>query len=466
MKFIDRREERSRLNNLTKHTSASTAIIWGRRRLGKSRLLLEWCHKQKGIYFMADESAASIQRQYFAMAVEQALPSFSEVKYPDWTTLLSRLSRDAIKAKWRGPIVIDELPYLISVSPELPSVLQKFIDIEAKKAKLIIILCGSSQRMMQSAILEPSAPLYGRADEILKLSPISIGYMGEALKLKNPRTIIESYTVWGGIPRYWELVEKNRGTFLEKIDRIVLNPMGPLFEEPNRLLLEESAMHLRPILDAIGLGAHRLSEVAARIGQPITSLMRPIQRLIELDLIQREYPYGTDESSSKRTLYKISDPFLRFWFDVVAPKRSFLSQASSSIRIKWLKQALPRLFSIMWEELCRLAVPFLSKKLAGEFYGQAGRFWHGQGLEWDILAKSEDGKKLLIGEAKWSVKAPTIQFILKTIEEIKNKGIPPISRHPNAVVTYVVFVPEKPKKLVLPANVKVVDAKEVIKALR
>jgi AAA+ ATPase superfamily predicted ATPase len=468
MKFINRQEEMRRLNRLIRQPRAGVVVIWGRRRIGKTRLLLEWVHKHRGVYYTADESAASIQRKYFATSIEQILPNFSKVDYPDWTSLFLRLANDARNAKWRGPIVIDELPYLISVSPELPSILQKFIDHEAKKTKLIIALCGSSQRMMQGAILDSSAPLYGRADEIIKLGPITASYMKEALKLKKPREVVESYTIWGGIPRYWELVEKNREAFFESIDQLVLNPMGPLHEEPNRLLLEElpSAIHLRPILDAIGLGAHRLSEVASRIGQPVTSLTRSIQRLIELDLIERETPYGTDLYNSKRTLYKIRDPFTRFWFHVVAPKRSSFSQVTSSIRHQWLKQSLPYLFSIMWEELCRSAVPLLFRQLDGISYGQAGRFWQGPANEWDILAKSEDDLTLLIGEAKWTAKTPTIKWIHQTVNELKSKGIPPIERRSNTRLLYVLFIPEKPKRLKPIPGVKIIDAREIIKVLR
>ena len=464
MKFIDRKQEMARLNGLVRQSKGATAVIWGRRRIGKTRLLLEWVHKHRGIYYTADESAAPIQRKYFSIALEQALPNFSKVEYPDWTSFFSRLANDALHAKWRGPIVIDELPYLISCSPELPSILQKFIDHDAKKAKLIIALCGSSQRMMQGAVLDSSAPLYGRADEMMKLRPISAFYMKEALNFKIPRQIVEYYAIWGGIPRYWELLEKNKWSFFEYIDRLVLDPMGLLNEEPNRLLLEEtpSAINLRPILDAIGLGAHRLSEVASRIGQPVTSLMRSIQRLIELDLIEKETPFGEDNHNSKRSLYKIKDPFMRFWFNTVAPKRSSFSQVSSSTRQQWLKKSLPYLYSIMWEDLCRSAVP----QLSGTKFGSAGRFWQGLSNEWDILAKSEDDTALLIGEAKWTAKAPSASWVHQEIDDLKKKGIPPIQRQTNTKYMYALFVPEKPKKLILPPDVKIIDAKEVIQALR
>ncbi len=467
MKFVNRNKELSRLEKLFRSRAAGLAVIWGRRRVGKTRLLLEWTEKNRGVYFVADESSPSIQRKFLALAIEQALPGFSEAEYPDWQSLFLRLARDALQVKWRGPIVIDELPYLISGSPELSSILQKFIDHEAKKANLVVVLCGSSQRMMQGAVLDESAPLYGRADELIKLYPIAIGYMKQALKLKTPRSIVESYAIWGGIPRYWELASKMESNLYDTIDRLVLDPMGPLNEEPQRLLYEESppAIHLRPILDAIGLGASRLSEVAGRIGEPTTALGRPIERLIELDLIQRETPYGTDPENSKKTLYKIKDPFLRFWFKVVASRRSLFSQVSNSVRHQWLKEGLPSLFGMTWEDLCRFAVPILSEKWE-TIYEQAGRFWQGQGPEWVVLSQSPDGRHFLIGEAKWTEKKPSAQWIQKTIQELKNKGIPPVKRHPGAQIHYVLFIPEKPKQLKLPSDVRIVEAKELIAALR
>lgn len=468
MKFINRHKELERLDRLSSLPEGGVAVIWGRRRVGKTRLLLEWVQKHQGIYFIADESSTSMQRKYFALAIEKALPGFSSVEYPDWRALLERLARDAKNAKWQGPIVIDELPYLISMSKELPSILQKFIDHEAKQAKLIIALCGSSQRMMQGAILDASAPLYGRAQEIIKLSPLSIGYMEEALKLKTPREIVEHYAIWGGIPRYWELIANHGDAFFEKIDKLVLASNGQLNDEPHRLLLEESpsAISLRPLLDAIGLEEHRLSEIASRVGQPATSLTRPIHRLIELDLIEREVPYGTWEQNSKRVLYKIKDPFLRFWFKVVAPRRSFFSQSPSHNRKQILKKELPYLYSILWENLCRQVVPYLFQEEKGPFFGAASRYWHGKGPEWDILASSDDGKALFVGEAKWIDKTPPLSWIEKTIMDMEKKGFPPVTRNPRASFYYGLFIPEKPKKLDLPPNVKVVDAKEVIQALK
>jgi AAA+ ATPase superfamily predicted ATPase len=468
MKFINRINEMQRLNNLINLPEASVAVIWGRRRIGKTRLLIEWAQKHGGVYFTADESASAVQKKYFCIAMEKVLSGFSQVEYPDWTTLFSRLAKEASYQGWKGPLIIDELPYLISTSPELPSVLQKFIDHEAKQAGLIMALCGSSQRMMQGAILDASAPLYGRAQELIKLKPISIGYMKEALELGSFREIVEYYSVFGGIPRYWELLRSRKGHLFEKINELVLDPMGPLNEEPQRLLMEEmpSAIILRPILDAIGLGARRLSEIAARIGMPVTSFSRQLHRLMELDLIKREVPFGEAEHNSKKALYKIKDPFVRFWFEIVAPRRSFLNQSLPKARWGYLKEFVPQIFELAWEELCQEAVPYLSDLWGDIDFGQGSRYWHKQGNEWDILSFSQNGKYLLIGEAKWTAKTPSAHWIYKTIEEMKAKGAPPVLQKKKIEFVFALFVPEKPEQLVLADNVKVIDAKELVSKMR
>ncbi|CUI18085.1 Conserved hypothetical protein (plasmid) [Candidatus Protochlamydia naegleriophila] len=467
MKFIDRKKELSRLNHLIDKDDSGMAVVIGRRRLGKTRLLLEWAHPHKPIYYMADESSPTLQRKYFALALQEVLPNFASVEYNDWHSLFTRLAIDASYIGWKGPLIIDELPYLISTSPEIASILQRFIDHDAKKSKMVIALSGSSQRMMQGAILDASAPLFGRAKEIIKLGPIPIGYMQEALDIQNSRDIVEAYSVWGGVPRYWELAANQKASLLEQVNHLVLDPLGALNDEPNHLLLEESASSLRPILDAIGLGAHRLSEIATKVGQQATSLNRSIQRLIELDLIEREIPFGAEEYNSKRTLYKISDPFMRFWFELVASQRSFLTKANDSQRIKYLHDSIQRIFSLCWEDLCRLAAPILSQQFEHELiFGTANRYWHKSNPEWDILSESMDKKALFIGEAKWVINPPNTNWIYKTIEELKAKGLSALGKGTYHQTFYGLFVPEKPHSLSLSSNVKVFDASDVINALK
>ena len=374
--------------------------------MGKTRLLVEWTSRHRGAYFVADQSSGEIQRDYLSRALTEVLPGFSEVRFPGWEPLLSQLARQAKAQNWKGPVVFDEFPYLVEQDRTLPSVLQRWVDHDAKQVGLSCVIAGSSQRMMQGLVLDREAPLYGRAKELLELRPLLPSFLRGAFG-GDAADQIDRYAAWGGIPRYWELAVDTSGGVESQIDRLVLNPLGPLHREPDRLLLEEipPAMELRPILDAIGAGAHRVSEIAGRIGMPATSLSRPLSRLTEMGLVAREVPFGELEKRSKRSLYRIADPFIRLWFRVVAPNRGLLATTSREGRLAVLRQHWPRLVAAAFEELVRKQLPQLARNTRlgrmGPF-GNVGRFWKGNDPEWDLVADTVDGKHRLLGEVKWS----------------------------------------------------------------
>lgn len=400
MKFIDRQQEMRRLLGTVEAEGAGLVVVWGRRRLGKSRLLTEWCKQTNGAYWVADESAPAIQRQYLAEELAAVFPGFAEASYSDWTVLLNRLSREARNAGWRGPLVLDEFPYLVSGAPELPSILQKWIDREKREGGLTLALSGSSQRMMMDSILNSEAPLYGRADQILKIEPLLPGYTDAVVENTSPQSLLDFYTCWGGVPRYWELAQPFKDNPMQAVDDLVLSPLGVLHDEVERLLRQEmpSAIPLRPILDAIGLGAHRSSEIAARLQTSSTSLPRGLKQLQQLGYIHREIPYGENEKRSKKALYRLADPFLRLWFSLVAPHRGSLKMASKSARIKLLQDHWGHLRAQAWEEICRLAIPRM--RLFDREWHPAARYWKGTQGEWDVVSTSLDGKVIILGECK------------------------------------------------------------------
>ncbi len=447
MMFLNRTEELGRLDRLARRRAAGLAVVYGRRRVGKTRLLLEWAAAHEGLYSVADQSSAEVQRHYFAAGVAQRIGGFAEVAYPDWRTLLSRLAREARREKWRGPVILDEFPYLVLGSPELPSVLQQWIDHEAQDAKLVVALAGSSQRMMQGLVLSSNAPLYGRAQEILEITPLEPSFIRVALKPKTDAEVVECYTAWGGVPRYWELAREETGTTRSRVERLVLDPLGPLHREPDRLLIEEipSAVEVRPVLDAIGAGAHRVSEIAARVGRPATSMSRPLGRLVAMGLARREIPFGESEKKSRRSLYRIDDPFFRLWFRIVAPHRGRLTAGSRQDRLEVLNRYWDALAAESWEDLCRRAVTRLrGASPLGRFgpWGPAARWWKGNSAEWDVVAESIDRKRLLLGEVKWSARPfgkRTLERALRALAVKPHPSLP--GKYADREVVRALFVP-------------------------
>ena len=447
MDFVGRREETERLDSLFRRRQGGLAVLTGRRRVGKTRLLVEWDRRHAGLYTVADQSAPEIQRRYFCDALASRFPVFQDATFRDWRSILKALAEQAKTAQWRGPVILDEFPFLVASSPELPSVVQHWIDHEAVPAGLVVAIAGSSQRMMHGLVLDASAPLYGRAIEMIEVKPLRMIDFTAATGITDPVTCVKAYAAWGGIPRYWELAEPFASRVDEAVDHCVMDPLSPLHGEPDRLLLDEvpPALGLRPILDAIGLGAHRPGEIAARIGQPPTALSRPLTRLTEMGLVRREVPFGESEKSGKRALYRIADPFMRLWFRTVAPQRALLAQAPAAVRRKLWDSARPGLCAAAWEELCRQSVVLAAAPLASQGRKQpwmpAGRYWQGNGPEWDVVSASLDGKRGLIGEVKWSERPVRKADLRRVASELRRKGAPPALAKVSELV-YCLFVPK------------------------
>jgi uncharacterized protein len=441
MKFIDRKPAWERLDRLP---APGLGIVWGRRRVGKTRLLVEWCKAHKGLYSAADQSSEAIQRRYLAEAIASVAPGFSQVIYPDWRALFNAVARAAEGGLLPGPLIIDEIPYLIAASPALASILQAFVDHEGREAGVQLVLAGSSQRMMHGLVLDASSPLYGRAAASFELLPLPAGFLGEALALRDAREAVKAYAAWGGIPWYWELAAPFGRDLNTAVEALVLDPAGPLHHEPDRLLAEEqpSATVLRPLLDAIGAGAHRISEIAGRVGQPSSSLTRSMARLLDLGFVRRELPFGAPLRTSKRALYRIADPFLRLWFRIVASRRGLLVAAPARTRLEVWERAQGALCASAWEDLCRGSVPLLSDSvLTRGPFEPAARYWRGNGPEWDVAARSLEGKTLLLGECKWLEKPATRPVLDRMYNELLRKGLPDTAAARELEVVHALFVP-------------------------
>ncbi len=399
--FLDRQRESERLRRLVRRQEGSLGVLYGRRRCGKSRLLREVIPVEKSVYFVGDDREAALQRSSLAVEMARAVEGFANVSYPDWEALLARWWSDAEPGT---VLILDELPALVARGPELPSLLQKVLDQRFERG-LHLIVAGSSQRMMQGLVLDRSAPLYGRATEILKIVPLAAGWIEEAFGGEDPGRLIQAYAHWGGIPRYWELA-RDHEDLASAVRELVLDPLGVLHEEPRRLLLDDlrDTTQAASILNLIGQGCHRISEIGARLGKPATSLGRPLQRLMEMDLVTREVPYGVPRRGNKRTLYRIADPFLRFWFRCVEPNRSRLEARQLEIVEREIALGVRHHVASVWEDLARASVPFLPDHGGG--WGAARRWW-GAGLdrrplEIDLVAEDANRGRLLVGEVKWS----------------------------------------------------------------
>ena len=440
MNFVDRIDETARLTDALAREKSSLVVMYGRRRLGKSTLIKRVL-SDTDIYFLADRSEGLHQRILLAKVIAQMFPDFDKLTYPDWESIFRAVNYRTDK---RFTLCLDEFPYLVEQSPELPSVLQKLVD--EKQLKYNLVLCGSSQNMMYGLFLDSTAPLYGRADEIMRLTPIRLPYIQEALNL-DAMNAVEEYAVWGGVPRYWELRE-NRNSLDDALWHNILSVNGTLYEEPVKLFQDDvkDIVKTSTIMSYIGTGANRLSEIAARCNEPATNLSRPLKKLVDLGFLEKDVPFGIDEKNAKKSLYKIADPFMAFYYRFVVPNRSFIELGRRLPIEQALKEHFQEYVSMHWEKLCRDAVT--GNLVNGVVYGRARRWWgpvlnedkRPEQIELDVMAESLDKKHLLVGECKWTTQENGRQL---TADLVRKASLLPFAR--NYTIVPVLFLKNIPK---------------------
>lgn len=408
MKFVDREKELARLNQLLNADRPSFVIIRGRRRTGKSTLIGKVL-TDNDIYFEADRTDPANQMAGLSQMVAHIFPGFDDAIYKDWKALLEAINHRVTN---KITVCLDEFPYLVEGTPSLPSVIQGLLDLDRAPLRYNLILCGSSQQMMYNLTHEESSPLFGRSDADFSMKAIPVTFLQEALNLDSQGTV-EDYAVWGGVPRYWKLRESS-GTLQKAIEEHILSDMGILYEEPSRLFRDDmkDIVKTSTLMSVIGGGVNRLSEIASRLGEPATNLSRPLAKLIDLGYLERDVPFGESAKSSKKSLYRIADPFLSFYNKFVTPYKSFLELGRMTPVRMAFKRDFPGHVGYWWEHICRDAVS--GNVIDGICYGECRRWWGkitttgddgkpvNKDVEIDLVAESMDHKTILLGECKWT----------------------------------------------------------------
>jgi len=344
--FTNRGEELKELAGVAR--SGGLAIVFGRRRVGKTRLFTHWIKPQNGLYSQAIEAASAIQIEQVMSDVGQALDTIIVPK--TWNELLELLSLK------KGPTILclDEFPYLVASDASLPSVIRRWLD-HRQPEQFTLVLSGSSTSAMNHLFLNRAAPLYQRARKLLHIEPMSYRAFCEACGI--PLGGMDSFTRFslvGGIPKYWEFVEP-RATALDLADELFFGRSAFLEDEPARILRDEKIAGLPAlsVLEAVGRGAHRTSEIAARIGTAQTNLSHVLQRLMDASVLARSIPFGESMRSTKKTCYQIQDPAMRFCFHVYSPHRTRWHAYAKAEKEKLIHDHA----STVFEDYCRAQYP-------------------------------------------------------------------------------------------------------------
>jgi hypothetical protein len=390
--FVNRTDELSRLRRLYRSETAELAVIYGRRRLGKTELVKQSLRdRDDAVVYQAKQKTKSLQLQQFIDTAADVFPGVTRIR-EDWETVFEYLAdRDAI-------VVLDEFPYLVEGDESLPSVLQAMFDHELDDSAGTVVLVGSSISMMEDAALLGDSPLYGRSSLKLDIRQLpfhaAMEFFADSYAADDQ---VLTWGVFGGVPYYLEEVSPE-ATLGENVHRTILSRHGSLHDEPDYVLRMELSQPTRyfSILEAIAGGSTSRNEIAGTTGIEYNQLSRYLDRLERLRLIDRQVPVTERKERSKRSQYRIRDNFFRFWFRFVYGTGDRYEQLGDDAYEAVIEPEMADFVSRPFEELCCTALrPLYSEYLITD----VGQWWYGD-HEVDVVGLADDGT-LIVGECKF-----------------------------------------------------------------
>ena len=403
--FYCREEELKKLNKRYQGNQFECVVVYGRRRVGKTALISEFCKDKRNIYFSALDTTAQENLRSLSKAIYnyQNPDLYNAPEFRTYEDALEEITR--IAEQERIVFVIDEYPYLAKAEQSISSRLQHLIDHTWSKSKIFLILCGSSMSFMEHQVLGYESPLYGRRTAQFKIEPLTY----KETAVFHPELSQEEnaliYGITGGVPHYINKLGVHTGVDEALLENL-FDRSGYLFEEPENLLkqeLREPAVY-NSIITAIAEGASRLNEIATKTGMETGPCTKYLKVLIELGIVRKETPIT--EKIGKKSIYMLEDNFFRFWYRFVP--RNIAAINSGRIEKNYtetVKKHLPDYMGLIFEKMCQDYLLYYAKNLPIAL-GDVGQWWgtdpaKKKQIQIDIVGMPADGDEYVIGSCKY-----------------------------------------------------------------
>lgn len=418
--FIGREAELRFLEDKYNEGRGQLIVLYGRRRVGKTETLREFCKDKPHVFFSCTQSTDKVQLARFSkQLLKENIPAKNYVsEFEDWEKAFRAIGQLPYGEK-KKLIVIDEFPYMCAANTSIPSIIQNLWDGELKDENVMIILCGSAMSFIEKELLAETNPLYARATGIYKMNKMGFYDSTRFFPNYSDKDKVLAYAVLGGVPHYLNQFNSNLSVE-ENIKKSILTKGSVLYSEAEFLLHQElrETMVYNSIIEAVALGSTRLNDISQKsLVEDNAKTAVYLKNLMELGIVEREFSVDTgikERAKAGRGLYRLTDSFFRFWYAFGFSNLSMLEDGDVDGVYEYaVKPLLDRFASLVFEDVCREFVRESQKKNALPFrYAEMGRWFGkttvrgGSGLvtaetEIDLLAIDKESKKYLVGECKF-----------------------------------------------------------------
>lgn len=405
-RFVGRQAELAALERNHGARRSALVPVYGRRRVGKTELLLHFLAGKPSVYFSATQKLKGPQIADLMRAAGDALrnPSLADAAPSSWETALRLIVGAAPRGK-KLVLVLDEFQWLCESSPELPSVLQRLWDLEWQRSNdVTLVLCGSFIGFMEREVLGARSPLHGRRTADLRIEPFGFREAAAFHPSWSREEQARVHFICGGIPAYLQRFDPQRSVVQSLATEFFA--VDAFFQrEPDFLLREELAevKQAASVLEAIALGRRSQKDIASAVGLSPSALAPHLRNLVGLGYLERVSPLSPRRAPRTAVVYRVADPLLRFWFRFVDPHASTLRQLAP-------ERAFEQLVAPQWEAFCGEGFERLSREALPLLYAaegvtgrlQVGEYWD-RSIQLDVVGLRSDGW-IDLGECKWSGK--------------------------------------------------------------
>ena len=405
--FVGRATELQSLDLAYDSGKFQMAVVYGRRRVGKTSLIREFSRDKRTLFFTAQEQSDSDNLADFSREIARFFGLPSDMRFGSWRAAIDYICDQSERERF--VLVLDEFPYAAKRFAALPSLLQIAIDHRLQDTQLFLVLCGSNQGFMESDVLGYKSPLYGRRTLQVKLKPFGYREAAEMLPWMDADEAFRTYACIGGVPYYLSQVREGT-TLKESLAQLYFRPPGFLYSEPELLLrqeLSEPAAYYS-VLRAVAGGANRPKAIAERTGIERNSIAGYLSTLVDLDILERAVPFGDNPDRSKRAVYRMREAMFDYWFTFVSPNVAMIDANAGDAVIASISEEVFATYLGHWfERVC--GGWMVSQALSGRFEVPVASVssWWGtdpvarEQVDIDVIGADASGKRLVVGECKY-----------------------------------------------------------------
>ena len=421
--FTGRTQELERLEAMYASERSGIIVLYGRSGIGKTALTRRFVQEKTSVYYAARRVTA--EEQLLCMKQEWAAQDAAD--YYEALTAIYGIHNPEGKLV----LILDEFRNLLEGSDVFLNAFWRFYAEHHTDGTLLVLLLSSSVSWVEN---EMTAALGNGARLIsgfIKLKEFSFMELAGYHKNSSVQENIYTGAVLGGVPAYLRLWNE-RDSFKDNVVRLFLSEDAPLFSEAEHYLKKElrELSAYNTILATLAQGNYKLNDIYARTGFSRAKISVYLKNLTEPDCTEKLFSFDTSEQRNvQKGLYRIREPFLRFWYRFIYPNLSEIAMGNGE-RV-YNKEIAPYLTEYVRESLRDVCGEYLQvmnryKQLRAQ-YGTFG-VWYGKIGIIDVVAKAADGA-CLVGFCDCSTNKTDVAVLEGYEGILESAGIRPTERY-------------------------------------